>query len=397
MAHAAPVNQDVNPQHLAVDPYAVYKRFRAQTPVVTVAALNRTLVTRMDAVKHIKQHPEIFSSDDTFYSDDPMPMHRAMQAHTLMRKNGLDHARERDAMAASYGAKAIRDAWTDMFQRIAEEYVGRLPSGKTVDLFTNLAAPFSARCLCHLMGLPDVSDADMCRWSQALIDGSGNWMKDRDIFARSDAANAEINAEVDRMIPRLQAEPDFSALSVMVNAEDLIDQSQILGNLKIAIGGGLNEPRDAMLTMLFGLLDDGDQFKAVVDDPGLLPQAFEEAVRWVAPIQIQGRIATEDTEIDGIAIPERTTVMAIAASANHDEAYWDQPERFDLFRERKPHHAFGGGPHFCQGAHVARAMINGALMPVLLDRFPNMELADPDPGFFGFAFRGPTKLHVQLN
>ncbi|MEL7343480.1 MAG: cytochrome P450 [Pseudomonadota bacterium] len=397
MAKPAPIDREVTFKHLEVDPYAVYKRYRAETPIVTVAAMNRTLITRFDDVKHVKQNPQIFSSDDTVYSDDPLPMHRAMQAHTLMRKNGPEHARERGAMAPSYGAKAIRAAWSDVFQRIAAHYVGRLRKGDTVDLFSDLAAPFASRALCHLMGLRDVSDADMCRWSQALIDGSGNHMRAPEVFARSDAANAEINAEVDRMIPVLKVEPDMSALSVMINADDPLDHTQILANLKISIGGGLNEPRDAILTVLYGLLSNPEQWEAVVADHALLPQAFEEAVRWVAPIQIQGRVVAQSIEINGTAIPEGTTVMAIAASANHDEDYWDDPELYDAFRPRKPHHAFGGGPHFCQGTHVARAMVNGALMPALLDRFPKMELADPDPGFFGFAFRGPTRLHVKLN
>lgn len=396
MAKAAPIDTEVTFQHLTVDPYAVYKRFRAATPIVTVAALKRTMITRLDAVKHVKQHPEIFSSDDTVYANDQLPMHRAMQAHTLMRKNGPEHERERAAMAPSYSGRAIREAWTELFAEKAAEYVGRLPRGETVDLFTDLAAPFASRCLCHMMGLPDVSDEVLARWSQALIEGSGNHMRAPEIFARSDAANAEINAEVDRMIPRLKAEPDLSALSVMVNAEGPLEHSQVLGNLKISIGGGLNEPRDAILTILFGLLSNPDQWAAVVSDASLLPQVFEEAVRWVAPIQIQGRVVAEETEIDGIGLEEGTTVMAIAASANHDEAYWDKPEVFDIFREKMPHHAFGGGPHFCQGAHVARAMVNGALLPALMDRFPTMKLADPDPGFFGFAFRGPTKLHGTL-
>ena len=380
-----------------VDLYGIYKKCRAASPIVQVAALNRTLVTRFDDCKYVKQNPGLFSSDDIVHSDAPAPVHRAIGTPTLVRLDGTAHDVLRDAMAPAFSARAIRDAWTRIFDQTAEYYVARLPRGEVVDLFADLAAPFAARSLCCLLGMPDVSDADMCRWSQAIIDASGNYHGDPELFLKSDLVNAEIDAKVDRMIPRLKQAPDFSALSVMVNAEQPLALDRILGNLKIAIGGGLNEPRDAILTLIHGLLSNPNQFEAVKRDPGLLAPAFEEALRWVAPIQIQVRNATQDTEIDGVQIPARTTLLIIAASANHDETYWDAPEDYDLFRQRKPHHGFGGDPHFCQGAHVARAMIVKALLPKLIDRFPDMELIDPNVPYRGFAFRGRTSLRVRMN
>ena len=393
----APIDPNTTPGDLISDPYRIYKEYRATTPVVHVEALSRTLVTRFDHCKYVKQNPGLFSSDDIAYSDVPAPVHRAIGTQTLVRLDGGAHQVLRDAMAPSFSAHAIRDAWTEIFEQTAKHYVERLPRGEVVDLFSELAAPFASRSLCRLLGMPDVSDEDMCRWSQAIIDASGNYHGDQSLFRFSEQANGEIDAEVERMIPHLKREPDFSALSVMVNAEDSLALEQILGNLKIAIGGGLNEPRDSILTLLHGLLANPEHFEAVKNDPALLTPAFEEALRWVAPIQIQVRNATQDTEIDGVHIPARTTLLVVAASANHDEKYWDTPEVYDPFRERKPHHGFGGGPHFCQGAHVARTMIVKALVPVLMDRFPDMELAEPDVPYQGFAFRGPTSLQVRLN
>ncbi len=90
--------------------------------------------------------------------------------------------------------------------------------------------------------------------------------------------------------------------------------------------------------------------------------------------------------------------MTIQASANHDEEIWEDPEKFDIFRSKMPHQAFGNGPHFCLGKHIARRMIAEIILPVLFDGFPNMDLPDPAaPVFRGFGFRGPINLPVRLN
>jgi cytochrome P450 len=206
-----------------------------------------------------------------------------------------------------------------------------------------------------------------------------------------------MNALFDTCVTRVKAAPDKSALSAMVNAEDPIETSQIYSNIKIAIGGGINEPRDAMLTILYGLLTNPEQLEACKAD-GLWNAAFEEGVRWVAPIQASSRLVMEDTEIRGHAIAKGEVVMTSQASACHDEDLYDKPEVFNIFRPKTSHQAFGNGPHFCQGTHIARRMLAQIILPMLFDRFPEMSLPDPaSVKFWGFGFRGPLGLPVTLN
>jgi cytochrome P450 len=264
-------------------------------------------------------------------------------------------------------------------------------------LFTALAAPYAARCLTHLLGIPEASDEEMIRWSQALIDGAGNFGNVPEIYDRSDAANLEMNALFDACVARVKASPDQSALSAMVNVDAPIETSQIYSNIKIAIGGGINEPRDALLTILYGLFTNPDQLEACKAD-ALWTAAFEEGVRWVAPIQASSRLVMEDTEIRGYEIKKGEVVMTAQASACHDEELYDAPEEFNMFRPKAPHQAFGNGPHFCQGTHIARRMLAQIVLPMLFDRFPNMTLPDPSAvTFWGFGFRGPLSLPVTLN
>jgi len=127
-------------------------------------------------------------------------------------------------------------------------------------------------------------------------------------------------------------------------------------------------------------------------------KAFEEGVRWVAPISASSRRATEDTEIRGYFIPKGDTVMTIQASANRDEDVVTNGEAFDVYRSDCLHQSFGNGPHFCMGTHVARRAVGQFMLPVLFDRFPNMSLPDPKAAIWrGFGFHGLTQLPVLLN
>ncbi len=389
----APQNDSLTIEDFTRDPYPIYASFRVKTPVIRVNSVGRTLITKAADVKMIKENPVLFSSDDP-----KTPMERAFQAKTLMRRDGNDHLRHRNAMAAAFSPSNIKNVWLPIYEEIAEEYVGRLPRNETVDLFAELAAPISARCLAHLIGLTAASDDDLCRWSQTLIDGAGNFGWRDEPFERTEIANAEINACIDATLDYNKAEPRPNAISAMLHGDDPVGIDIIRSNIKIVIGGGINEPRDALCTTLYGLLTNPDQREAVTKDEKLWMPTFEETVRWVAPIQASSRRVTEDTEVRGISIPKGDVVMTVQASANHDEELFEEPHLFNIHRKNNRHQAFGNGPHFCMGTHIARRMIADIVLPMLFDRFPDMSLPDPDAiTFWGFGFRGPLSMPVRLN
>ena len=123
-----------------------------------------------------------------------------------------------------------------------------------------------------------------------------------------------------------------------------------------------------------------------------------DRMRWIAPIGTMMRTATKDTQINGIAIAEGTPVSCIFASANRDEARWDDPDRFDIFRPARSHLGWGHGVHVCLGMHLARLEMRTALN-LLFDRLPNLRLepGDSDPHIRGQVFRSPTTLPVRFD
>jgi cytochrome P450 len=391
MASLAPMNEEITLAQLDRDPFPIYRRLRREAPVVRVKAAGRTFLTKAEDTRYVKDNPALFSSDDP-----NTPMKRAFWAHTLMRKDGEEHKRERMAMAPAFAPKVIQNDWMPRYREIAEAYVARLPRGEVVDLFAILSGAYAARGLAVLLGMDEASDEDMMEWSQALIEGAGNFGWQDAPFARADRANEAIHALLDRLQARHRAEPNNSAFSVMLNADDPIPEKQIYANIKIAIGGGINEPRDALNTTLYGLLTNPDQLAEVKRNDDWM-KAFEEGVRWVAPISVSSRLVTEDTEIRGHLIPKGDTVMTIQASANRDEDVVENGEEFDVYRADCVYQSFGNGPHFCQGTHVARRAVGQIMLPTLFDRFPNMAIPDTDAVIWrGFGFRGPVTMPVLL-
>ena len=148
MSDLAPLDESITLQQLDEDPYPIYQRLRNETPVLRVKATGRTMLTKAEDTKYVKDNPELFSSDDP-----NTPMKRAFQAHTLMRKDGEAHMRERMAMAPAFSPKVIRTDWMPQYMRVAEEYVARLPRGEIVDLFPALSGPYAARGLGILLGI----------------------------------------------------------------------------------------------------------------------------------------------------------------------------------------------------------------------------------------------------
>lgn len=387
----APLDETITIADLTRDPYPIYRRLRREAPVLRVKSVGRTFLTKAAHTKAVKDNAALFSSDDP-----ETPMKRAFLAHTLMRKDHDEHRAERMAMLPALMPKTIEADWAPLYTTLAATYLDRLPRGEIVDLFPALAGPLAARMLAHAMGLPDASDADMQRWSQVLIDGAGNFGWHPGPFEASDRANAEMDACIHANAERLRADPDSSALSFMLRARNPIPESQMISNVKIAIGGGINEPRDALLTILFGLLTNPDQLEEV-RAKALWRSAFEEGVRWVAPIQASSRRVMEDTEIGDCHIPKGDTVMTIQASANRDEDLFEDGERFNALRADTPHQAFGSGPHHCAGAHLSRRTVGDILLPMLFERFPKISLPDPAVvRWHGFGFRGPLNLPVLL-
>jgi cytochrome P450 len=167
--------------------------------------------------------------------------------------------------------------------------------------------------------------------------------------------------------------------------------------LKLALIGGLQEPGHGMGSTIVGLLSDAEQRRAFVADPdGLAKAATDEGIRWVSPIGTQARAAAAGATLGGVDLPRGANVALMVPSANRDEDVWGPTaDRFDMFRARHAHAAFGFGPHFCVGHYLARMQMRTAIR-ALFTRLPAVRLdEDREAVFTGWEYRGPAHLPVR--
>jgi hypothetical protein len=390
----APASADwVTLDDLQADPFPVYARLRAEQPVAWVPAVNRYLVTSFDACHTIELDAETYSADE-----EGSLMKRSM-GHSMLRKDDPEHARERASYGSSLRPKAIKETWQAIFQANAERYLADvLATGPGADLIGLFAAPYAADNLRAVMGFDNASQQDMQRWSQTMINGTGNYADDAEVWALSKRSSDEVDIAIDEMMPYFREHPNSSILSGLANMQDSLGIDAIRANMKMTIGGGLNEPRDVLGVALWALLQRPNQLEQVLDDPTLTPIVFDEAIRWIAPIGMYSRQTTREVELGGVLLPAGARLGVVIGSANRDEAEFEHAAEFDINRPRKPHLAFGGGAHYCAGAWVAKAQVAQIALPLLLERLPGLRF-DPEAEarITGWVFRGLLNLPVAWN
>ena len=147
---------------------------------------------------------------------------------------------------------------------------------------------------------------------------------------------------------------------------------------------------------MHALLVHRGEFDRLRREPGLLPSAVEELLRFESPLQINNRVTTEPTEIGGRRVAAGTFLTLGVGAANRDPAQFPSPERLDVGRKPNRHIAFGHADHACAGMNVARLEARIAIGR-MLNRFPKLDLAAPPERDPRVRFRGFRHLPVRLD
>ena len=370
------------------DPYPTLDRLRGEAPIAYVPELGGTVFARHADITACEKLIEVFSSDQ------PQGLMTRLKGHNMMRKDGDAHQAERKVFLPAIAPKAVKTEWTAAFQAHCDRILDALAPTGRADLLKDFALPFSAECLKAMTGLTNMRFEDMDAWSQGMIDGIANYHGDPAVEARCHQATAGIDAAISDMLPVVQRRPNLSLLSTMLEAG--MAEASIRANIKLAISGGQNEPRDAIAGAVWALLAHPDQLALVrAGSVGWL-EAFEEYARWIAPIGMSPRRIAKPWRYQGIDFATDDRIFFLFGSANRDEACFDQPDRFDVSRDTAKSIAFGAGPHFCAGAWASRAMIADVALPCLFARLQALRLDPAEPvRFGGWAFRGPLNLPVR--
>jgi len=370
------------------DPYPDLARMRRHTPIAFVPQLGSTVFTRRD---------DIFSQEkrvDVFSSDQPAGLMNRLMGRNMMRKDGEAHMSERAAMFPAVSPRTVRDTWLAKFKAHAARILEDLAPQGSADLVKAFALRLSAECLKDITGLINMRYQDMDAWSQAMIDGIANYAGHPEVEARCHAATAGIDAAIDDMVPVVTKHPDTSMLSVLLAAGQPLES--IRANIKLAISGGQNEPRDAISGTVWALLTHPAQLTLVQAGTAKWIDVFEEYARWIAPIQMSPRRVARACHYGGVDFEAEDRVFFMFGSANRDESCFADPDRFDITRDTRKSIAFGAGPHYCAGAFASRAMVADVALPCIFAALKGLRIDDTrQPRIGGWAFRGLLNLPVK--
>ncbi|WP_323786182.1 cytochrome P450 [Thalassovita sp.] len=382
----APV-YEIDPAAFWADPYPDMARMRAQTPVCYVPQLDATLITRRD---------DIFVNEkivDVFSSDQPQGLMTVLMGQNMMRKDGADHLSERRAIFPTVSPKTVKNVWKAQFEVATARALDRLANQDDADLVKDFAMEVSAEALKSITGLTNMDWREMDRVSQGMIDGCANYANDPAVTAHCNDCTASIDRHISERMPVLQNTPDQSLIAVQMQAG--LDEAQMRANVKLAISGGQNEPRDAIAGAAWALLTHPEWLDAVRSGDISWLQVFEEYARWISPIGMSPRRIARDYDLNGIRLDAEDRLFFMFGSGNRDETVFARPDIFDPTQDIAPAISFGAGPHFCAGAWASRCLIAEVALPMLFDRFAGIALTGEAP-FGGWAFRGPLSVPVRL-
>jgi cytochrome P450 len=368
-----------------IDPYPDLAKMRAETPIAYVPELDATLLTLRDDIFREEKRIEVFSSEQ------PGGLMTTLMGENMMRKDGAAHMAERKMIFPSVSPRTVRDVWKRQFESATCDILDHLPRDN-VDLVHDFAMPVSAEALKAITGLTNMHFAEMDRVSQGMIDGCANYASDPQVEANCHDCTASIDAHINARIPELRTKPDLSLLCVAMTAG--MPQEQIRANIKLAISGGQNEPRDAIAGTIAALLDHPVQLQKALSGEVTWLQVFEEYARWMSPIGMSPRRIAKAYTLNNITFEPEDRAFLMFGSGNRDELIFANPDVFDVTRDTTKAISFGAGPHFCAGAWASRCMIAEVALPMFFERFKNVTLTET-VAYRGWAFRGPLSVKAR--
>ena len=280
---------EIEVAHLDDDPYPIYARLRAESPVAWVPAVGMWLATSWDAAVAVASDPDLFAADMP-----GSPIDRSFGSPTILTCDGEPHRDLRRSIDPKYRPAAVEEYIDALVEPIVAERLASLPDEGEADLMADFFEPVSVRSLGVVLGLGDVDDETLRRWFAALADGATNFECDAAKQERSDAACAEIEETIAPTIERLEREPDDSTISHMIHSgvESARPRDAYLPSLKVILLGGMQEPGHGAGSVLYALLTHDD---AMESGPGR-PRAVARGDRGGHALDLSDRHARQASD-----------------------------------------------------------------------------------------------------
>jgi cytochrome P450 len=364
------------------DPFGAWEEVRAAGRVVWNEAQRGWMVAGYDDCSEVfddtwGERFGISSLDVMFWFDAP----------NMIAVDGKEHRRLRRGLAKYFTPAAIKRTWEPRVRAVVDEFLGPLVQrNETIELeeFTKLPVVIVA----EMLGVPEEHHEDFRRWSIAIVDNVAFGHEGSDARDVMTQAIVELDAYLDEEIERHRRDRPDDLLTWMVDMPDWSEE-EMRSSAKVMLLAGYDTTAKLMGSALLALQQHPDQRRLLVDNPELIPNAVEEVLRWDGVATVLVRWVRRDTVLAGTELAAGDRIYLFLGAADRDPSRWDDAQRFDVTRPFKPNLGFGGGPHVCIGAPLARLEANVALEE-LLRLAPEYRLRDVEYGHT-FLNHGPGK------
>lgn len=307
-----------------------------------------------------------------------------------------DHARIRQPLAKAFYARINK--MRPEIEAMVDKVIDAAPASGAFDLMEKIAVPVPVLVIARIIGVDEARLADFRQWSEDVILGL-NPVRTPEETARVISGSEALDAYFAELMQARREAPLDDLVTDMVQLQasgeaDVADDEVCLNLQALLVGGNLTTT-DLIGNGIWLLLTHPQQTAALRANPDLAAQAVEEVLRYEAPVQVTSRIVQEDRTVAGCPMLKSQPVFMSLAAANRDPEVFAAPQDFDITKKRAGHVAFGGGPHICIGAPLARIEARHAFLK-LLARYPNLRLAEQDLSWRTLPFfRGLEKLIVE--
>jgi cytochrome P450 len=404
------------------DPYPVYRRLRDTAPVHHSPERGIWSVTRFDDVMEVLQSPDVFSSRAMFTmlmagGSEKLPplgwnflrflwkmVSKARlnpmefrSARNLIAEDGERHASLRAIVNRGFTPRRIA-AWEPRIRELVEACSAPLREGRDFDVIRDLAVPVPVTIIAEMLGVPSERLADFKRWSDLVVAVATGPARERPFepqYADSFIELLRYTRELARERRKHPRDDLISAIVAEQTGEAALTDREVVQFVLLLLVAGNETTTNLIGNTVNALLEHPEQAEKVAADPGLVPAAVEEGLRYDSPVQVVFRTTTREAEIRGVRIPEGQFVAVFLGSANRDERRFPDPDRFDLDRRPQGFPGFGFGKHFCLGASLARLEARLAL-EALVPELPKRVRADEKIARVdSFLVRGPKRLALR--
>lgn len=387
------------------NPYPAYAALRAEDPVHFSAAIQAWVLTTHEDCERVLRDQETFSSSSDTASGQLATVLQQQRREfplgevpTVLNSDPPVHTRLRTLLNRAFTPRAIeglRPHIEDIAASLLDD-AGR--AGGRFDAVTGFAQPLPIIVIAELLGVPPEDRDQLKVWSTAIANTT-NVLNTEEALAAARQATVELIAYMDEIVAQRRAAPGADIMTALVQAEEggeRLSHDELLAFSILLLLAGHETTTNLIGNGLLALTEHPDAAARLRAEPGLLPSAVEEFLRYDSSVQGAVRFARETVEIRGRTIEEGSTLLLLLGAANRDPAQFPEPNALDVARSPNRHLSFGRGVHFCLGAPLAR-LEGDVAFRALLDRFTELRVAKGGAERSGtLVLRGMGKLELEV-